>query len=242
MEFNTKFWRFSSLETSIYGLQVQMSVWLEILRHRSDRRHKASRRTTVWLAFQISHKFFPEFSRVQTVLPCRLDGCTLATRNFHIKAWRVRTEGCIVRTVDLMHTISIYEARASGPCRPLFGRLNFECSTCFMDERVQTGIHIVRTVAVVFPYLCFGKKSHSCLNTEWRLDVLLKRPDGCKLEQFEASRHRGRSGRKVLVVRTDDALDSWASGWYITSSGRLQGIRFLWHVDCAELSRRTLNS
>jgi hypothetical protein len=35
--------------------------------------------------------------------------------------------------------------------------------------------------------------------------VLLKRLDGCKLEQFEASRHRGRSGRKVLVVRTDDA-------------------------------------
>jgi len=36
--------------------------------------------------------------------------------------------------------------------------------------------------------------------------VLLRHPDGCNLEQFEASRHRGRSGRKVLVVRTDDAL------------------------------------
>jgi hypothetical protein len=35
--------------------------------------------------------------------------------------------------------------------------------------------------------------------------VLLKRSDRCKLEQFEASRHRGRSGRKVLIVRTDDA-------------------------------------
>jgi hypothetical protein len=35
--------------------------------------------------------------------------------------------------------------------------------------------------------------------------VLLKRPDGCKLEQFKASRHRGRSGRKVFVARTDDA-------------------------------------
>jgi hypothetical protein len=42
-------------------------------------------------------------------------------------------------------------------------------------------------------------------NTGWFLDVLLKRPDGCKLEQFEASRHRGRSGRKVLVDRMDDA-------------------------------------
>jgi hypothetical protein len=35
--------------------------------------------------------------------------------------------------------------------------------------------------------------------------VLLRRPDGCNLEQFEASRHRGRSGQKVLVVQTDDA-------------------------------------
>jgi hypothetical protein len=67
-----------------------------------------------------------------------------------------------------------------------------------MDERV-------RTVAAVFPYLCFGKKSHSYLNIEWRPDVLLKHLDGCKLEQFEASRHRGRSGRKVLFVRMDDA-------------------------------------
>jgi hypothetical protein len=33
-------------------------------------------------------------------------------------------------------------------------------------------------------------------NTEGRPDGLLKRPDGCKLEQFEASRQRGRSGRE----------------------------------------------
>jgi hypothetical protein len=36
--------------------------------------------------------------------------------------------------------------------------------------------------------------------------VLLRSPDGCKLEQFEGSRHRGRSRWKVLVVRTDNAL------------------------------------
>jgi hypothetical protein len=35
--------------------------------------------------------------------------------------------------------------------------------------------------------------------------MLLRGSDGGKLEQFEASRHRGRSGQKVLVVRTDDA-------------------------------------
>jgi len=35
--------------------------------------------------------------------------------------------------------------------------------------------------------------------------MLLRRSDGCNREQFEASGHRGASGRKVLVVRTDDA-------------------------------------
>jgi hypothetical protein len=79
-------------------------------------------------------------------------------------------------------------------------RLNFECATCLMVERVWTGIHIVWMAATIFPYLCFGKKSHSWSKSECRPDVLLKRPDGCKLEQFEASRHRGRSGWKVLVV------------------------------------------
>jgi hypothetical protein len=75
-----------------------------------------------------------------------------------------------------------------------------------MDEYVWMGIHIVWTIATIFPYLYFGMKSNSLLNTECRLDVLLKRPDGYKMEQFEASRHRGRSRRKVLVVQTDDAL------------------------------------
>jgi hypothetical protein len=176
------------------------------------------------------------------VLPCRPESRTLATPNFYIKAWYVRTIGYVVRTVDLMHVISIYEARSSGPWRPSSGRLNFEWETCLMDERIRTRFHIVRTVAVVFPYMCFGKKSHSWSNTEWRPDMLLKRPDRCKLEQFEASQHIGRSGRKVLVIRTDDALDSWASGWYVTSSRRLQGIWFLWLVDCANSFRRTLNS
>jgi hypothetical protein len=175
------------------------------------------------------------------VLPCHLNGCTLAAPNFHIKAWHVQTMTCVVRTGNLMYAISIYEARASGPWRTSSGCMNFECPTCLVDERIQMGIHIVRTVAAVFPYLCFGKKSHIWLNTEWHLNVLLKRLDGCKLEQIEASRHRGKSGQKVLVVRTDDALDSWASKRYITSPRQLQGIRFHWLVDCAKSSRRTLN-
>jgi hypothetical protein len=47
----------------------------------------------------------------------------------------------------------------------------FECATCLIDERVRT---------------------------EWLPEVLMKRPDGCKLEQFKTSRHRGRSGRMML--------------------------------------------
>jgi hypothetical protein len=152
-------------------------------------------------------------------VPYQPDGHTSIVRNFHTKASRVRTKGMVVRTVDLMHAISI-----SGLRGLTSGRLDFECYTCLMNERVRTGFHIVRTVAVNFSYLCFGKKSRSWLNTECRPDVLLICPDGCKLEQFEASRHRGRSGRKVLVVRTEDALDRWASGRYITSFGRLQRI------------------
>jgi hypothetical protein len=132
------------------------------------------------------------------VLPYHPDGRTLAARNFHIKASRVWIIEHVVRTVDLMHANSIYVAHASG-------RLDFECTTCLMDERIRTRIHIVQMVAAVFPYLYFRKKSDSWSNTKWRSDVLLKRPDGCKLEQFEASGHRGRFGHKVLVVRTDDA-------------------------------------
>jgi hypothetical protein len=159
-----------------------------------------------------------------------------AASNFHIKASHVRTKGMVVRTVDMMHAISISDARASRPWRLASGRLDFECDTCLMDERIRTG------VATNFPYLCFGKKSCSWSNTECLSNVLLKRPYRCKLEQFEASWHRGRSGQKVLIVRMDDALDSWASGRYITSSGRLQGIQFFWHVNCAEFSGSTLNS
>jgi hypothetical protein len=104
-----------------------------------------------------------------------------------------------------MHAISEYEAWASGPWILSSGQLNFECITCLINESVRKGIHIVQAVAAVFPYLCFGNKYHSWSNTEQRPDVLLRHLDGCKLDQFEASWHRGRFGCKVLVVWTDDA-------------------------------------
>jgi hypothetical protein len=39
----------------------------------------------------------------------------------------------VVRTVDEMHAISIFDARASG-------RLDLNCDTCLMDEHIRTGI------------------------------------------------------------------------------------------------------
>jgi hypothetical protein len=85
-------------------------------------------------------------------------------------------------------------------------QLNFVCMTYLIKDNVQTGTHIVRTVVAVFPYLCFETKYFSLSNIERCPALFLRRPNGCNLEQFEASRHRGRSGWKVLVVRTDDAL------------------------------------
>jgi len=82
-----------------------MSVWLDKPRHRPDGRHKASGRTTVRSAFQ----------NFVEILSYRPDGRTSVVRNFHIKASYVRTKGIVVRTVDQMHAISIYVARASGP-------------------------------------------------------------------------------------------------------------------------------
>jgi hypothetical protein len=92
-------------------------------------------------------------------LPCRLDSLTSAVSNFHIKASRVWTRRMVFRTVDLMHAISISNARAFGPCWLASGSLDLNYDTCLMNERVGTGIHVIRTVAAIFPYLCFGKKS-----------------------------------------------------------------------------------
>jgi hypothetical protein len=55
-----------------------------------------------------------------------------------------------------------------------------------MDERFWMGIYVIRTIAAIFPYLILERKYKAFSNTESHLDGLLKRPNGCKLEQFEA--------------------------------------------------------
>jgi hypothetical protein len=167
-----------------------MSVWLDKTGRRPNGGHRSSRRTTMRLKFQkFRWRSFLFESHVRTVVHCCPDGRTSAASNFHIKAPRVRTRRMVVLMVDEMHAISISDARASGPCWLTSGRLDLNCDTCLMDERLRTGFHIVRTVAAIFPYLCFERNPEAWSNIE-------SRPDGCKLEQFEASQHRGRTGRE----------------------------------------------
>jgi len=66
----------------------------------------------------------------------------------------------VVRIADLMHAISIFDARALEPYWLASGCLDLNCDTCFMDEHVQTGIHVIRTVAAIFPYLCCSYFGH----------------------------------------------------------------------------------
>jgi len=97
------------------------------------------------------------------VMPCRQDDRTFAASNFHTEASRVQTGRMVVWTTDLMHAIFISNARTSGPCWLASRRLDFNCDICLMDERVRTSIHFIQTVAAIFPYLCFGKKSWSLI-------------------------------------------------------------------------------
>jgi len=74
----------------------------------------------------------------------------------------------VVQTVDLQHAISISVLRASGQLklnlqfpyqmhtrldngRLESRRLNLNYDSCLKEKSVQTGIHVVRTVASIFP-------------------------------------------------------------------------------------------
>jgi hypothetical protein len=121
-------------------------------------------------------------------MPFHPDGRTSAARNFHIKASRLRTGGMVVQTVDLMHAISISDWRPDvwisiailALWMSPFGQ-EFKSS-----GQLQQSSHIC----------VLERNPEAWSNTKSRPDVLLKRPDGWMLEQFEASRHRGMSGRE----------------------------------------------
>jgi hypothetical protein len=194
-----------------------------------------SGQTTVRQEFQkFRRRSFLFESHVRTVLPCHLDSCTFSASNFHKEASRVQIKSMVVWTADLMHSISISDARASRPCW-----LDLNCDICLMDERVLTGIHVVRTVATIFPYLCFGKKSWGLIE-HWRSsgqDAELSRRMQARAVWSFSTQRKVQTG--IHVVRLDDALVWCASERYATSFKRLAGNRIFWLANCTESSGNT---
>jgi hypothetical protein len=189
-------------------------------RRRPDGGHGLSGWTTVQPEFlDFQWKSFLFESRVRTVRHCRLDSCTSAASNFLIKASRVRTKGMTVRTVDLLQAISISTEHSSGPWQTGVRTVGFELR--FLPYGVARLDENPRRLdgCSNLPLFELGKKIWSSI-TESRPDGLLTRPNGCKLEQ--------------KLLDTDECPDEnprrpevWcfvcrASGWYGTSSGRLE--------------------
>jgi hypothetical protein len=111
---------------------------------------------------------------------CRPDGWIDACI-FHIWSLSVRSMKTDVRTVELcMHDLP-YEG-----------------------ERSDRNTHRPDGCSCL-PIYVFWKEIFQPVEYWNLLDMLLRSSDGCKMEQFEGSRHRGRSRRKVLIVWTDDA-------------------------------------
>jgi hypothetical protein len=158
-----------------------------------------------------------------------------------------------IRTVDLLHAIFISVVRASRPWQTGARTVEFELrflpyGWAHSDEnpcRPDGWINL--------PLFELGKKIWSWLNIESHPDGLLKRPDGCKLEQIGASRYRGRSKRESMssgqmmlriashpdsMLRRPDgwSLDSLVFGREDTLSGRLTGNRNFWLENYAEFS------
>jgi hypothetical protein len=67
------------------------------------------------------------------VLPCRPDGRTFAASNFLIKTSCVRIRRMAGRTGDLLHAISIFVERASGPWQTGVWTVEFELQTCLKE-------------------------------------------------------------------------------------------------------------
>jgi len=149
----------------------------------------------------------------------------------------------VVRTVDLIHAISISNARPSGPCWLASGNLDFEC-TCLMDEstsserestssrRLQRTSHnyvlernhiACRTLRVVRT-CCWNVRT----NVSWSSSKLLHIREGLD-GKFSSS-----GWMMLWTVGRLDGISRRPDGW--------QGIGFFWLIDCTESSGSTLNS
>jgi len=81
------------------------------------------------------------------------------------------------------------------------GRLYLNCDSCLMYERVRTGIHVVRTVASIFPYLT------------WKENLKL-------IDHWTSSRRATETPRR-MQAGTEASRCSEGSGQKSTSFGRM---------------------
>jgi hypothetical protein len=209
MEFSTKFLQFSSPGASIYRLRVRA----------------LSERTTMQPKFlDFRWKSFLFESHARTVIHCRSDDRTSAASNFHIRlrtsepgGWPSRRLIFYTQFPYLLYTRPDHGRLASG-------RLNLNCDTCLMDERVRTGIHVIRTVESIFPYLKLERKSEvgwtlrvvwtSCWNiwtdANWNKSKLLDIEEGPNMMILS-------SGQMILMTvdrpdGTSHRPNRWCSG------------------------------
>jgi hypothetical protein len=184
-----------------------MSVWLDKTGRRQDGGRRSSGRTTVRPKFQkFLWKSFLFESRVWIVLPHCPDSRTSAASNFHIKASCIRTRRMVVRTVDQMHAISIFDAHASGPCWLASGRLDLNCDTCLMDERESTSSGRLQRSS----HICVLERNSEALVQHWgssgRAAETSGRMQAGTVRSFST---KGKVRTGIHVVWTDDDLADW---------------------------------
>jgi hypothetical protein len=142
---------------------------------------RASGRTTMQPAFQIHWNSFLNRAASRRCCP------------------RVRTVALLLHAISIIRT----ECLDSVDNRP--DGCTFSARLALSRIVSRQNNHVVWMVAALFPYLCLEMKSFYLSNTKRRPDVLLRRPNKCNLEQFEASGHRWESGWKVLIVHMEVA-------------------------------------
>jgi len=158
-------------------------------------------------------------------------GWTSAASNFHIRlcasgpwGW---TPGRLIFYTQFPYLLS---ARPDDG-RLASGRLSLNCDSCLIDERVWTGIHVVRTVAAIFPYL--NLEINLKLVDHWELSERAAETSGRMQAGTEASRCRGRSGRDprhpdewCFVYRAFERYGTSSGSW---NYGQI-GVQTGWHV------------
>jgi len=160
-----------------------------LIKHR--RRPDGSQGSSGWTTMQsISREIywnsFLFLSHVQTVIPCRPDGRTFATSNFHIKASRVRTMLTGVRTSGLwMRYLPYGWARPDGNPRRSDGCSDLPI-TMFWKEILKLVEYWVSSgcVAETSGRMQVGVVRN--FSTQWKVRTGSSRhPDGCCLEQMD---------------------------------------------------------